>query len=707
MKPVLKLEKISKVYTSSKTVAIGLKDINLDFYMGEFVTITGSSGSGKTTLLNVLSGMDSYEEGELFFNGESTSYYSQQDWEKYRMENISFVFQDYNIIDSFTVLENVEFALLHIEDPKKRRKKAIELIEKVGLKSHINHKGSKLSGGQKQRTVIARALAKESPIILADEPTGNLDTKSAAEIVKLLKKIALDKLVIVVTHNAEQFKDVATREIRLYDGKVASDIELNNHETTEYKKIELPKMRSEFLSGCQLGLKRFKAKPKLTTFIVLMLFISIFTSFVVCSSENYDLGLRQNIFRDMDGRVIVTKKDGTTINNSDLDKIPGIIDYYLDDNVLDNTNVSVVLYDPFKYTITEIDFSYNYGYKGKIKKGRLPEKDFEVFLTIPKAYEDIFEKFLNKEITIGNFSCLLVGYSTYINNSQNANIYFTKEGLKIVSINNTLGKVSSSFVDLTAAEDGVNCEPLWVTNYTIKVDQTLSKGEVVVPHDITIPDGASQITVKYNNKSLVLSFDKINSKSIQSINISVEDAIELYNNNFDIFNNTQASIFYKNNNEAKKHLSELSSLGYFAVMSNSTQKNNNILSVLAPLFSIIGLVILLLFIVLFMNICTKRSIESMKKDIAIFRSMGINKSVIIISTYFEMILSGLIAYSSLLPLYFIFFYTKLSLHFYYLPVQYYLIAFLSVMFIVVLLSYKFNKKLFNESVRKNLRRRDS
>ena len=220
---LLTLKDIGKIYVSEGNVSVGIRGIDLSFSRGEFVAVTGKSGSGKSTLLNVISGIDTYEEGELFIEGEPTSHYLQPDWEQYREEYISFIFQDYNIIESFTVLENVELALLHIEDKKARRARAMELISRVGLASRAKQKGSRLSGGQKQRTVIARALAKDSPIILADEPTGNLDSVTSREIIALLAEVSKDKLVIVVTHNFEQVADYATRHIRIFDGAVESD----------------------------------------------------------------------------------------------------------------------------------------------------------------------------------------------------------------------------------------------------------------------------------------------------------------------------------------------------------------------------------------------------------------------------------------------------------------------------------------------------
>ena len=147
--PLLELRNIGKIYVSEGNVAVGIRGVNLSFDRGEFVAVTGKSGSGKSTLLNVLSGMDTYEEGELLICGEPTSHYLQSDWEEYRKQYISFIFQEYNIIESFTVLQNVELALMNISDRRARRARALELLRRVGLEKFIHHKGSKLSGGQK------------------------------------------------------------------------------------------------------------------------------------------------------------------------------------------------------------------------------------------------------------------------------------------------------------------------------------------------------------------------------------------------------------------------------------------------------------------------------------------------------------------------------------------------------------------------------
>ena len=199
---MLKLENVSKYYTNGTNTNLGLRNINLEFHTGEIVAITGESGSGKSTLLNVITKMDTFDEGEIYYKGNETSYFSIDDMDNFRKNKVGFIFQNYNIIDSYTVLENVmmPYTLNGIES-KQAKQKAIELIEKVGLKKRINNRGSQLSGGEKQRCVIARALASNAEILACDEPTGNLDSKTGAEIISLIKEVAQDKLVLIVTHN--------------------------------------------------------------------------------------------------------------------------------------------------------------------------------------------------------------------------------------------------------------------------------------------------------------------------------------------------------------------------------------------------------------------------------------------------------------------------------------------------------------------------
>ena len=221
---MLQLKNIVKSYTVGELTQVALKGISLNFRENEFVSILGQSGSGKTTMLNIIGGLDRYDSGDLVINGVSTKKYRDVDWDAYRNTSIGFVFQSYNLIPHQNVLSNVEMALtLSGVSRKERRKRAVEVLNKVGLQDHIHKKPNQLSGGQMQRVAIARALINNPDILLADEPTGALDTETSIQIMNLLKQIAEEKLVIMVTHNPEIAEAYSTRIVNLKDGQITSD----------------------------------------------------------------------------------------------------------------------------------------------------------------------------------------------------------------------------------------------------------------------------------------------------------------------------------------------------------------------------------------------------------------------------------------------------------------------------------------------------
>jgi len=221
---MLELKKIKKSYKTGDFIQHALKGASLKFRKNEFVAILGPSGSGKTTLLNIIGGLDRYDEGDLIINEKSTKNFKDKDWDAYRNNCIGFIFQSYNLIGHIDILSNVEMGMtLSGIQAKKRRKKAIEVLKKVGLKDHMHKKPNQLSGGQMQRVAIARALANDPDIILADEPTGALDSKTSVQIMNLIKEIAKDKLVIMVTHNPDLAKEYASRVIDMKDGEILKD----------------------------------------------------------------------------------------------------------------------------------------------------------------------------------------------------------------------------------------------------------------------------------------------------------------------------------------------------------------------------------------------------------------------------------------------------------------------------------------------------
>ena len=221
---MLQLKNIVKSYTVGELTQVALKGVSLNFRENEFVSILGQSGSGKTTMLNIIGGLDRYDSGDLVINGISTKKYRDADWDAYRNTSIGFVFQSYNLIPHQNVLSNVEMALtLSGVSRKERKRRAAEVLEKVGLQDHIHKKPNQLSGGQMQRVAIARALINNPDILLADEPTGALDTETSIQIMNLLKQIAEEKLVIMVTHNPELAEAYSTRIVNLKDGQIISD----------------------------------------------------------------------------------------------------------------------------------------------------------------------------------------------------------------------------------------------------------------------------------------------------------------------------------------------------------------------------------------------------------------------------------------------------------------------------------------------------
>ena len=263
---MLKLNNIKKNYETGNESVKALKGISIEFRENEFVSILGPSGCGKTTLLNIIGGLDHYTSGDLIIDGISTKKYKDRDWDTYRNHRIGFVFQNYNLISHQTVLSNVELALtLSGVDKHIRRKKAIEVLEKVGLKDQMYKKPNQMSGGQMQRVAIARALVNDPDILLADEPTGALDTKTSVQIMEILKEISKDRLIIMVTHNPDLADKYSTRIINLLDGEVTSDSKPYSSKKEEKEKIKEEKKKAKktsmsFLTAMNLSLNNLMTK---------------------------------------------------------------------------------------------------------------------------------------------------------------------------------------------------------------------------------------------------------------------------------------------------------------------------------------------------------------------------------------------------------------------------------------------------------------
>ena len=396
---MIRLKNVSKFYYSKGIIASGISKVNLDLDTGEFVVITGESGSGKSTLLNVISGLDTYEEGEMYIEGQETSHYTATDFEEYRQKYISFIFQNYNLVSSYTVYQNIALAM-QIDgcDGAEIKKKVTEIIDKVGLSKYRNRKVSKLSGGQKQRVAIARALAKDTKILVADEPTGNLDSASAEGIVELLTEIAADKLVIVVTHNYDQFKEHATRVIKMHDGKIVEDTGAasfsasadpapSGGRTGSRSRRQADRQGVRYGTQLRLGIRNtFNLPAKFLLLLLVFLFVvgSVSAQYVSVKKQKDTVSEQgwNNYFANYDPkRIVVEKQDRTAFTRADYEAIenaPHVEKLIREDMLYDST-----------IFIENDQFSF-YGYMLSISNldkepdlGGMPLADDEVVLAGP------------------------------------------------------------------------------------------------------------------------------------------------------------------------------------------------------------------------------------------------------------------------------------------------------------------------------------
>ena len=787
--PILELRNIGKIYVSENNVAVGIRGVNLAFDRGEFVAVTGKSGSGKSTLLNVISGMDTYEEGELLVEGEPTSHYLQKDWEEYRKQYISFIFQEYNIIESFTVLQNVELALMNIEDPKARRERAMELLRRVGLESHVHHKGSKLSGGQKQRTVIARALAKDSPILLCDEPTGNLDSKSSAEIIQLLREVSKDKLVIIVTHNFEQVEDYATRHIRIFDGAVETDHTVRPAEgvTTAPTAPATPpvrKLKHTLRSGLHLGHVRFKAMPKLSVFLCILMTLTFLTMTVITSLtyESRDLFEDKTMFTHIPGRAVIVRRDGGIITDDELVELAakvGAQDYLHYDNMLDETTL-IMLGDDYDWSY----YHFSFGYPAeslKLDEGRYPEAVGEVIMEVPISVkpfmgEDGFAERNVELFSMANYR--VVGVSYYYDNTREPRLLFTEEGYQVASAMAFFSRQMYNFTFDVMILDGNDPENFWRTsaiNNTF-VDFTLEEGTYFVnsanvmrdlrnfklayPNGKTVvnatlsgsfysykydydfgywdmsrdvavmpaPNYGEQSKVTYSLENYTHAdtmteemkrffmtrshndrWDEENNcmGSFEAVILSPDILLDFLHEQYYTKAYTQASLFFDSDAEARGMVETLRSLGYTAVVSDETVEPDVmdlIETKLSAGFMAFLWVLAIVFVTMFLSLCSSKAMNATRGDVGIMRSMGIPTTVVKISIYVQTLLAlipaALITAGGCIAIYTI---PKTNDIFPFLHAGDYVLIVAVMLLIALNLSRKYVAKMFNQSVKKTLR----
>ena len=496
---MLKLKDVSKFYYNKGMISTGFTKINLELKIGEFVAITGESGSGKSTLLNVLSGLDSYEEGEMYINSKETSHYTEKDFEDYRRKYIANIFQSFNLINSYTVYQNVELVLLLNGYKKKQvKQKVLDMIEKVGLTEFKNTKVSKLSGGQKQRVAIARAMVKETPIIVADEPTGNLDANSAKDVIELLKKVAKDRLVIVVTHNVEQIEEYATRIIKMHDGKIIENKEIKKIEEPEH--IEESKYNKITVANLlRLGIRNtFNILPKFLLLFAVFLFVTaaLLSEYASFKQTEYEAGkIGYNYyFRDLSSnRIIIKKQDKTAFTSEDYAKIEKIekVSYIEKDDLLLDTAINL-----------ECDDLYFYGkltgykrYKGTLTAGRMPQEDNEIIMKIPDDYyyvQNNMEDVLEKEFAIRKdngsdgqkFKLRIVGIETY----KVSNLFYYGPDTTFYASDTVLNKmrkeINENYSTVRTLFEGKYYKSEWNPYFKVLPSDRVAAGTALVSEDV-------------------------------------------------------------------------------------------------------------------------------------------------------------------------------------------------------------------------------
>lgn len=367
---MLELKNIKKTYHTGEFSQSALKDFSLEFKQNEFVAILGPSGSGKTTLLNIIGGLDRYDSGDLIINNKSTKKFKETEWDAYRNNCVGFIFQNYNLISHISVLENVEMGMtLSGVSKKAKRKKAKELLKKVGLEQHMDKKPNQLSGGQMQRVAIARALANDPDIILADEPTGALDSKTSTQIMELIKELSKNKLVIMVTHNNELANDYATRIVKMQDGEILEDTKEGEKEQEAKSTFKIKKTAMSFLTALNLSFNNIKTKKGRTALTAFAASIGIIgIALILALSNGFKIEI-DNFEKDSlsDAPIIISEQamsmDEETMmqmygTDKEQEKYPSKKKVYVEEDMMEKVSHTNKLTDDYINYLKKIDKKY-------------------------------------------------------------------------------------------------------------------------------------------------------------------------------------------------------------------------------------------------------------------------------------------------------------------------------------------------------------
>ena len=697
---MIKLENVTKFYNSKGIITHALKNINLELYKNEFVAICGPSGSGKSTLLNVICKQDTFDEGEIYYKGNETAYFNVDDMDDFRKNKVGFIFQNYNIIESYTVLQNVmlPYELKGIPT-KEAKKKALAIIDEVGLHDKINNRGAELSGGQKQRCVIARALAFEPEILACDEPTGNLDSETGAEIMALIAKIAHDKLVLVVTHNYEEVEPYATRKLTIVDGTLYEDKILrevpydDEKEVLNLDYVPIPKK-----INFKVALRNLINTPKKTIFSSLVIFFACFFMLSLYQYIRYSYDYQISYYNDFayksKDKVVIGPKN-KALTEDDIAQIAGNRPYVVN-SVLDVKSFTGN-FDMNKYYLNVYFETYYTDYNPSV--GRKPENDTEAYLLVSDAEAlNDYKPYLNCEWT-----------SSSINKS-----------FKIVGIEKT-DKVKTNVlcIDSKVYNDILKLE----YNYEIdcvhqsgndveyinrQINMVLASGDRNILHMPKLLNNEISSVKIEGYRSVISNNDLVISVDVDNIVYDLKSGEDFYIEVAHVKNNEikQASIYNANSSV----LNKAKNLGYFAINTkeyDATSDLNHFLNNLQAygmmiLFSIAIIIIYFISYLVMIHIYKTKAY-----DFNIFRTLGVTKRDMRYITIFELLIQTVIIsiFTYLLTLILGAFAKENSPLIIYSSINFgtSLIYFLIIFLFGYLIARRFNKKLFKFSVAKTFK----
>lgn len=740
---MLKLKNVSKFYYNKGVIASGFNKVSIQFDIGEFVVITGESGSGKSTLLNVISGLDSYEEGEMYINGEETSHYGESDFEEYRKKYVSNIFQNFNLVNSYTVYQNVELVLLLNGYKKKEvHDRVLDLINTVGLSKYKNTKVSKLSGGQKQRVAIARAIAKETPIIVCDEPTANLDSKSSKEIIKILKEISKNKLVIMVTHDFPSVENIATRVVKMHDGRIVSDKKMVDDKISS--KIEVngaDNKKMGLFNIIRLGCRNtFNIISKFILLFVVFLFITtslltVYGSFRKSEYETSKLGYNYYFSDTTDTRIIIKKKDGSSISRDEFSNVNKIanVDYVIENDIVLDSYLWFDSMDDNGYYLGGMLRNIN-NFSLELDYGRMPESDNEVVIFV-NAYEYVFTDMLEEAVKStyylnGNKSSIaikVVGVKyideNIFSNQQNI-IYGSKNLIDkymklvnmehsniVVNINDknyeSYNQEGYSFniviSDKVSRGNAIVCEDI---NYTCKDSNCKNKGLSINVSNLYYQDKLDLKISNVYNSNNVNNIVGINKDDINygSIFINREDYNNLFNKD-----SYQASVFANKVDYVDSVSLELEKMGFETLQIRKSLNNDG--ETLSKVMRIVKLVVIIFLVITLFFISyfvIKLILKSRNVYFSTLRILGATVGQTKKILDIELFINSSLAYFT----YVIFIYLVknniLDINFMkntseYLGIRDYILMYLILVFMSYLISSRFSSKIFKKSAMKSYR----